>query len=296
MAKLKNYSILLFIFLGISTVHATTISSRMVALQDSLKIGEIGKIALVVDYPESKNVMFPDTTFKHENIEIISKTYFHTSRIDSITLRDSAIYSIQSFRTSSPLRISFPVFILTAFDTIEIKTDSLNLALTPLLFPLKKDLKFNSFTSFLKPNLPLHPAIIGSIVIVVILILVVLIKILYRPIQQKIQIYQLKKSYKKLETLFTNVHKQDFNEQNILSTLKKWHSFLGKLEGKSYSSKTLKEIRQLTGNELIKNNIKNIETRLYSNNKSEETNLTTLLFFAKEKLDLKISQIKAHEK
>jgi len=295
-AKIRHCCILLFAFWGIYTIYATSISTRMVALQDSLKIGEIGKIALVVDYSDSKNLMFPDTSYQHENIELRSKTYFQTSRIDSITLRDSAVYSFQSFKTISPIRISLPVYVLTTYDTIEIKIDSINIKLKPLLNPEKSTFQFHSFNSFLKPNLPLHPAIWGSIILGIIILIGIVVKILYKPIRQKFLIYSLRKSFQRLESMFTNVRNRELNEKNAIDLLIKWQSFLGKLDGKSYSSKTLNEFKQLTDNKYIKEEISKIEKTIYSTQKAEEINLSSLLEFAKEKLDLKITEIKTHEK
>lgn len=124
MAKtLKLFLFLLIPFLS----NAQQITVDGYFMQDSAKLGERVGYVLKASYPQSKQLIFPDSTFDFSPIVLLEKKTFISSTQDSVT-QDSTIYYLSNFSLEPSSYLTLPVYELARYDTV-------------VHFPLEAELK-----------------------------------------------------------------------------------------------------------------------------------------------------------
>lgn len=124
MAKtLKLFLFLLIPFLS----NAQQITVDGYFMQDSAKLGERVGYVLKASYPQSKQLIFPDSTFDFSPMVLLEKKTFISSTQDSVT-QDSTIYYLSNFSLEPSSYLTLPVYELARYDTV-------------VHFPLEAELK-----------------------------------------------------------------------------------------------------------------------------------------------------------
>lgn len=96
-------------------------------MQDSAKLGERVGYVLKASYPQSKQLIFPDSTFDFSPMVLLEKKTFISSTQDSVT-QDSTIYYLSNFSLEPSSYLTLPVYELARYDTV-------------VHFPLEAELK-----------------------------------------------------------------------------------------------------------------------------------------------------------
>ena len=96
-------------------------------MQDSAKLGERVGYVLKATYPESAQIIFPDSTFDFSPMVLLEKKTFISSTQDSIT-SDSTIYYLSNFSLDPSSFLTLPVYELARYDSV-------------VHFPLEAELK-----------------------------------------------------------------------------------------------------------------------------------------------------------
>lgn len=124
MAKALKFFLILFIpFLS----NAQQITVNGYFMQDSAKLGERVGYVLKATYPESAQIIFPDSTFDFSPMVLLEKKTFISSTQDSIT-SDSTIYYLSNFSLDPSSFLTLPVYELARYDSV-------------VHFPLEAELK-----------------------------------------------------------------------------------------------------------------------------------------------------------
>tara|TARA_R110002020_G_scaffold168432_1_gene357236 strand:+ start:9332 stop:10228 length:897 start_codon:yes stop_codon:yes gene_type:complete len=122
----KTLKILLFLFIPF-LCNAQQITVDGYFLQDSAKLGERVGYVLKATYPQSKQLIFPDSTFDFSPLVLLEKKTFISSTQDSVT-QDSTIYYLSNFSLDPSSYLTLPVYELARYDTV-------------VHFPLEAELK-----------------------------------------------------------------------------------------------------------------------------------------------------------
>lgn len=118
----------LFLFLIIPFLsNAQQITVDGYFMQDSAKLGERVGYVLKVTYPQSKQLIFPDSTFDFSPLVLLEKKTFISSTQDSVT-QDSTIYYLSNFSLEPSSYLTLPVYELSRYDSV-------------VHFPLEAELK-----------------------------------------------------------------------------------------------------------------------------------------------------------
>ena len=96
-------------------------------MQDSAKLGERVGYVLKATYPQSKQLVFPDSTFDFAPLVLLEKKTFISYTQDSVT-QDSTIYYLSNFSLDPSSFLTLPVYELARYDSI-------------VHFPLEAELK-----------------------------------------------------------------------------------------------------------------------------------------------------------
>ena len=96
-------------------------------LQDSAKLGERVGYVLKAEYPESTQLLFPDSSYVFDSQVLLEKQTFVSATQEGITT-DSAVYFLSNFSLDPSIFVSLPVYEVLRFDSIS-------------HFPLESELK-----------------------------------------------------------------------------------------------------------------------------------------------------------
>jgi hypothetical protein len=107
---------LLFLGLNFSS-FAQSIQVEGYFTQDSAKLGERVGLVLKARYPESTQLIFPDSTYNFSPLVFLEKKTFISKTNEGVTL-DSAIYYLSNFSLDPSVFLSLPVYELSRYDSV----------------------------------------------------------------------------------------------------------------------------------------------------------------------------------
>jgi hypothetical protein len=213
--------------------------------KDSVRIGEVISYSFSCRYPSTMEIIFPDSSFDFSPFEYVGKIYAPTRSKSGISL-DSTTYLLRTFEVEQVQRLSLPVFVLEAGDTLLIHAtlDSVGLqqmVRTPLSNPLALQLQTSLLLIPKRFNYPY--LMVGLVAGAAILLL--LWQIFGASIRTNFMLYTLKKDHNQFLNRF-NGQVERFRRSETLSNMEKavslWKNYLTKLEGKPINSFTTREI------------------------------------------------------
>lgn len=114
MAKLTQTILLLFLT---SFAFGQQVKVNGYFLKDSAKLGERVGYVLKAEYPESTQLLFPDSSFIYEPQVLLEKQTFSTATTEGITT-DSAVYFLSNFSLDPSIYVSLPVYEVLRYDSI----------------------------------------------------------------------------------------------------------------------------------------------------------------------------------
>lgn len=235
-------------------------------VQDSVRIGENIDYWLTASYPESIDLILPDTLYSFSPWEFSSKSYYPSRLVDGIVY-DSAVYTLQSYEIDQIQYLSLPAMIVNSIDdTVKVlgNKDSIffstSLPLEADTLKLKKNLAYQNVET--KINFPLIWIISGVLLLLIIIGLLVFGK----KLQQMYKLKKLKKEYINFsEQLTQNIRSLKDAPDQLLAeiTLTHWKVFLEKMEKKPFTKLTTKEIMYLDYTNELNGTLKNIDRCIY---------------------------------
>lgn len=292
--------VILFLFLlGTSLqLSAQKVQVSGYFTQDSAQLGERVGFVLKANYPESAQLIFPDSTFDFSPFVFLEKKTFVSMTSKGVTL-DSTIYFLSNFSLEPSSFLSLPVFELDRYDSITYFTNEAELKLKLNLDSIPEQLQFkenNVYQPLDKPfNWFVFSAVIGGILLsfgILFFVFADRIKRLFRKNREKLRWLQFERKWKKLaESL-----QQNPNQTLADEAIGLWKGYLEHLRSQPIQEWTSSEIAAALEDTEVFKALRSIDLIIYANDEGDTSAATTyLLEVARANYQATLNQI-THER
>ncbi|WP_339878352.1 hypothetical protein [uncultured Algoriphagus sp.] len=293
----KTLKIFLFILLPFLS-NAQQIKVDAYFMQDSAKLGERVGYVLKATYPESAQIIFPDSTFDFSPLVLLEKKTFISNTQDSIT-QDSTIYYVSNFSLDPSSYLTLPVYELARYDSVVHYPLEAELKLKLTLDSIPEQLVFQQNNIYQPLEKSFNWIIIGIILGGILLLL----GLLYFFFADKVQEYwnerrekrrwsQFEKRWKTQTALLT----QNPSIESADEVIGLWKGYMESITKLPIKEWTSSEIGERLNNLKIFKALRTIDLIIYAGESSKSEEATNyLLEVAREKYQEKQTKIK-HER
>ena len=266
--------------------------------KDSARLGERVGYVLKASYPQSAQLIFPDSTFDFSPFVFLEKKTFVSATTEGIT-QDSSVYFLSNFSLEPSSYLALPVFELNRYDSITHYTTDAELKLKLNLDSIPEQLQFkenNVYQPLDKPfNWFVFSAIIGGILLVVGILFFVFaerIKRLFRKNRERLRWIQFERKWKKLSDLL----QQQPNQSTADEVVGLWKGYLEHLRAQPIQEWTSSEIAAALDDKEVFKALRTIDMIIYAGAEGDTRAATAyLLEVAKANYQTTLNQI-THER
>ncbi len=263
--------------------------------QDSARLGERVGFVLKAKYPETSQLLFPDSTFDFSPLVFLEKKTFISNTVDGIT-QDSAIYYVSNFSLEPSVFLALPVYELNRYDSLTYYTNEAELKLKLMLDSIPEELVFQENNVYQPLKKSFNWLLFGLISGAVILFLGVLftlfkdrIKAIFKKNREKIRWIQFELKWKKLSALLA----QNPNQELADEVIGLWKGYLESLTAQPYQEWTSSEISDALQDKEVFKALRSIDMIIYAGKEGKTEEATTYLFeVAKSTYKEKLNQIR----
>lgn len=285
--------ILLFLGLSISS-FAQSVQVDGYFTQDSARLGERVGFVLKAKYPESSQVVFPDSAYDFSPLILLEKKTFISQTAEGVTL-DSAIYFVSNFSLDPSIFLSLPVYELSRYDSVTyFSTEAeLKLKLTLDSIPEQPVFQENNVYQPLEKNFNwlLASLIAGAVILLLggfALLFAKRIKAIFKKNREKIRWMQFERKWKKLSDLLAQNPALELADEVIGL----WKGYLESITDQPYQEWTSSEIAEALEDREIFAALRSIDMIIYAGKEAKTSEATDyLLEVAKNKYKEKLTQI-----
>lgn len=128
-------------------VQGQEISVEGYFMEDSARLGERVGYVLKAQYPSELPVLFPDSTYRFGDFELLEKQTFASISNEDTTL-DSAVYWLSNFSLDSIQNYRIPVFEILKYDSISHFPEAASLNLKLTIDEIPEELAFRQNDSY----------------------------------------------------------------------------------------------------------------------------------------------------
>jgi len=239
-----RFGFFLFFLAMINSSLAQQVEISGYFTQDSARLGERVGFVLKAKYPETSQLLFPDSTFDFSPLVFLEKKTFISNTVDGIT-QDSAIYYLSNFSLEPSVFLALPVYELNRYDSLTYFTNEAELKLKLMLDSIPEELVFQENNVYQPLKKSFNWLLFGLISGAVILVLGVLftlfkdrIKAIFKKNREKIRWIQFELKWKRLSTLLA----QNPNQELADEVIGLWKGYLESLTAQPYQEWTSSEI------------------------------------------------------
>lgn len=290
--------LLFFLFLLSLQVSAQKVQVSGYFTQDSAQLGERVGFVLKVSYPQSAQLIFPDSTFDFAPFVFLEKKTFISMTTDGVT-QDSALYFLSNFSLEPSSYLSLPVFELARYDSITHFTNEAELKLKLNLDSIPEQLQFkenNVYQALEKPfNWFVFGTVLGGILLAMGILFFVFaerIKHLFWKNREKIRWIQFERKWKKLAELL----QQNPNQTLADEAIGLWKGYLEHLRSQPIQEWTSSEIAAALEDKEVFKALRSIDMLIYAGGEGDTSAATSyLLEVARTNYQATLNQI-THER
>ncbi len=295
MGRIIAFLFLLAVSLPIS---AQKVQVKGYFTQDSAQLGERVGYVLKASYPQSAQLIFPDSTFDFSPFVFLEKKTFVSATTDGVT-QDSAVYFLSNFSLEPASYLALPVYELNRYDSITHYTSEAELKLKLNLDSIPEQLQFkenNVYQTLDKPfNWFVFSAITGGIILGLAILFFVFadrIKRLFRKNREKLRWVQFERKWKKLSDLL----QQNPNQALADEAVGLWKGYLEHLRDQPIQEWTSSEIAAALDDKEVFKALRSIDMIIYAGAEGDTNAATSyLLKVAKANYRTTLNQI-THER
>ena len=266
--------------------------------KDSARLGERVGYVLKASYPQSAQLIFPDSTYDFSPFVFLEKKTFVSATTEGIT-QDSSVYFLSNFSLEPSSYLALPVFELNRYDSITHYTTDAELKLKLNLDSIPEQLQFkenNVYQPLDKPfNWFVFSAIIGGILLVIGILFFVFaerIKRLFRKNRERLRWIQFERKWKKLSDLL----QQQPNQSTADEVVGLWKGYLEHLRAQPIQEWTSSEIAAALDDKEVFKALRTIDMIIYAGAEGDTRAATAyLLEVAKANYQTTLNQI-THER
>ena len=263
--------------------------------QDSARLGERVGFVLKAKYPETSQLLFPDSTYDFSPLVFLEKETFISNTVDGVT-QDSAIYYLSNFSLDPSVFLALPVYELNRYDSLTYFTNEAELKLKLMLDSIPEELVFQENNVYQPLKKPFNWVLFGLISGAIILILGVLftlfkdrIKAIFKKNREKIRWIQFELKWKKLSALLA----QNPNQELADEVIGLWKGYLEILTAQPYQEWTSSEISEALQDKEVFKALRSIDKIIYAGKEGKTEDATTYLYeVAKTTYKEKLNQIR----
>lgn len=287
---------ILILFIGWSfSAAAQNVQVQGYFTQDSARLGERVGFVLKASYPETTQLLFPDSTFDFSPLILLEKQTFISQTNEGVTL-DSTIYYISNFSLEPSIYLSLPVYELSRYDSITHFSNEaeLKLKLTLDSIPEQPIFQDNNVYQPLERNFNwLLAALIAGGAIVLLgglaLLFAKRIKGIFQKNREKLRWIQFERKFKKLADLLAHNPALELADEIIGL----WKGYLETITNLPFQEWTSSEISEALDDQEVFKALRAIDMIIYAGKeaKTEETT-NYLLEVARTKYQEKLTQIR----
>jgi len=266
---------------------------------DTVKLGQPIQFHLTATYPQSVQVLFPDSTFSFAPFEFQKKKFFTTKTENGISY-DSVTYTLSTYEIDSLQRLALPVFQLQKKDCVVFysETDTVffkklvnavpdSLAINQL--PLKTNTAYSPVSWLL--NYPLALIIGGSLLLIALIVWISFGK----RIRKYFTVKRLTRSHAAFMNRFeqsVEKVKSSFSPELAESSVLIWKKYMEELSAKPYTKYTSREIRE-TENDELGQTLHSVDRMVYGRISPETfDSFQQLKDFTQNRFNQKIEEVK----
>ena len=290
-----RFGFFLFFLAMINSSLAQQVEISGYFTQDSARLGERVGFVLKAKYPETSQLLFPDSTFDFSPLVFLEKKTFISNTVDGIT-QDSAIYYLSNFSLEPSVFLALPVYELNRYDSLTYFTNEAELKLKLMLDSIPEELVFQENNVYQPLKKSFNWLLFGLISGAVILVLGVLftlfkdrIKAIFKKNREKIRWIQFELKWKKLSTLLA----QNPNQELADEVIGLWKGYLESLTAQPYQEWTSSEISDALQDKEVFKALRSIDMIIYAGKEGKTEEATAYLFeIAKTTYKEKLNQIR----
>jgi hypothetical protein len=266
---------------------------------DTVKLGEPIKFYLTASYPQTYQVLFPDSTFSFAPFEFQKKNYFQTKTTGGLSY-DSVIYTLATYEIDKIQTLALPVFQLQKKDSLTYLTETDTVFFKELVgaipdslaisqLPLKTNTAYNSVSWLL--NYPL--LLIG---VAILLALAIVGWILFgKRIRKYFTLKKLVKNHElflsRFDETVTKLQTR-FSPEVAESSITIWKKYMEELSSRPYTKFTSREIREQESSELGQP-LRSVDRMIYGRLAPETyDSFHQLKEFTKNQFNQKVEEVK----
>jgi hypothetical protein len=258
--------LIVIVFLLVTEAFGQAIEPKGRFIQRTSKIGEEILYSFSVRYPRSVNLIFPDSTFNYEPFEYSGRGYF-TTKSDSISSFDSAVYKLATFEIDTIQFLQLPVYVISDTDCTAVYSQPDSIIFEDVIkeIPQQPEMMVDAhFTKVRKAfNYPYFLAGTG-----ILLLLIFIIMIFFgKSIHKAWRLYLMRKAHKSFTQRFFGLMR-DVSSNNPSKSpeqvLSAWKKYMEKLEKAPFTKWTTKEITAFHSEGELKDKLRAIDRSIYA--------------------------------
>jgi hypothetical protein len=267
-------------------------------MQDSAKLGERVGYVLKATYPESSQLIFPDSSFDFSPLVLLEKQTFLSNTKEGITL-DSAVYYLSNFSLDPSVFVTLPVYEFSRYDSITHYPLEAELMLKLTLDSIPEKLVFQENNIYQPLEKELNWIITGILIGGILLLLIVFYFLFNKRLKAYFGDLSEKRRWKKFEKKW-KIQTSELNQKPTIELADEviglWKGYIESITNLPVKEWTSSEIGlQLEDPEIFKS-LRAIDMIIYAGVSAQSEEATNyLLQVAKEKFERKISKNK-HER
>uniref|UniRef100_UPI0040480998 hypothetical protein n=1 Tax=Algoriphagus sp. TaxID=1872435 RepID=UPI0040480998 len=289
-----KFRLFLFLLLASTSAWAQEVQVRGYFTQDSAQLGERVAFVLKASYPQSAQLIFPDSVHDFSPFVLLERKTFISFTQEGIT-QDSALYFLSNFSLEPISYLSLPVVELNRYDSLIHYTNEAFIHLKLNLDSIPEELQFkenNVYQPLEKSfNWLIFGAICGGILLVIALLFFVFaekIKGLFWKNRERLRWIQFERKWKKLADLL----QQNPNQTLADELIGHWKSYMEHLRSQPFQEWTSSEIATELADEEVFKALRSIDMIIYAGIEEDSQNATTyLLAVAKLNYNAALSQL-----
>ena len=263
-----KYFVFIISFLFSNNLLSQKIEYKIYFLEDSIKIGNPITLISTLNYPETIELIQPDSSYNFMSFDFIRKKIF-PSLIKKNRVYDSTVYFLRTFEIDSIQKVYLNALILDKNDSIKISSNEDSISLIYQVEDIESKAKENTLLSTIKSIFNSEKLFTYFTIFIISLIFIYMI--FRKKIKTYFEIRSLKNKTKKFNSDFESILDQyeiNKNINDLERLLLLWKRFKEKLTNKPYLSSTTNEISLFLKKKDIIKILQEIDENLYSNNKN----------------------------
>jgi len=266
---------------------------------DTVKLGQPIQFYLTATYPQTYQVLFPDSTFSFAPFEFQKKIYFQTKTVSGFSY-DSVIYTLATYEIEKIQTLALPVFQLQKKDSLTYLTETDTVFFKELVGAIPDSLAISQLP--LKTNTAYSPVnwllnypllLLGGAILLVLAMVGWLV--FGKRIRKYFTLKRLVKSHELFLSRFdegVEKLKAGFSPEVAESSVTIWKKYMEELSSRPYTKFTSREIREQESSELGQP-LRSVDRMIYGRLAPETyDSFHQLKEFTKNQFNQKVEEVK----